>query len=115
MPTRAVRVPAISSPPSGAPWIPEVPALFGAPNPMTVRQRIRLGRLFGARLGNGLGHRGHVVPVNSKHCQPYDSKRAEVSSETARSVLPSIRPPLSSNSTINCRDPYGLPSRRPCG
>ena len=38
------RAPLISSAPSGEPWPLSVPALVGAPNPMVVRQAIRLGR-----------------------------------------------------------------------
>ena len=40
----AARAAAISVSPSGAPCTPEVPCLAGAPKPITVLQRIRLGR-----------------------------------------------------------------------
>ncbi len=58
------RAPLISSAPSGEPWAFSLPALVGAPKPMTVRQAIRLGRSDACAWRDRGGDRLGVVAVD---------------------------------------------------
>jgi len=69
------RAPRISSAPSGAPWDFSVPALFGAPKPMMVRQAISEGRSLPCAFSSALAIASGSCPSMRVAVQPAASKR----------------------------------------
>ena len=94
----ASRVAATSLAPSAAPCASAVPALSGAPRPITVLQQMSVGLprvAFASRIAASTAATSWPsTPATT--CQPYAAKRAGVSSVNQFFTSPSIEMPLSS-------------------
>jgi hypothetical protein len=95
----AAFAPASSSPPNGSPCAFDVPAFFGAPKPIVVRQAMRLGRSEACARSRAAAIASGSWPSIRSARQPAASNRFGWSTESASESGPSIEIPLSSKRT----------------
>ncbi len=104
------RAASISAAPSGAPWVASVPCLLGAPNPITVRQSIIVGRSWRFASASAASIAAGSWPSIAIVCQPAAAKRARWSMLVESEVEPSMVIWLSSHNTIR-RESLRWPAR----